>query len=131
MIPLTPFTPAAQAFAHQDSLPSDLTEDQLRTMSKMTRKSLQEKLRLLGQVQNQIFHSMQILTQVLSITPDLETKSEDLETYNQGESSKPEGLGDQVEEESGKSRRREKMPDRTQNTTLASEEEEEAFALSN
>ncbi|KAG1429370.1 hypothetical protein G6F59_002897 [Rhizopus arrhizus] len=135
MIPLTPFTPAVQIGTPSypeslvSTLPPDLSDEQLKTMSEMTREAIEEKIRLLAQVQNQIFQSMQLLTRVLSITPHLESKSnEEALSHHDENANIPESSGHSkqiIEEEStSSSRRKEKMPDRSYNTTLNSEEEE-------
>ncbi|CEG80285.1 hypothetical protein RMATCC62417_14645 [Rhizopus microsporus] len=144
MIPLTPSTSQTQVglpsypYSLAGTVPSELTEEQLKTMSSITRESLVAQLKLLGDVQNQIFNSMQVLTQALSIIPDInnmpsneESNSADREkeassSFTSNESYKT--PNDEDHEEDISSRRKEKMPDRTYNTTLSSEQEDLAFS---
>ncbi|KAG1180510.1 hypothetical protein G6F70_007043 [Rhizopus microsporus] len=144
MIPLTPSTSQTHVGlpSYPDSLagtvPSELTEEQLKTMSCITRESLIAQLKLLGDVQNQIFNSMQVLTQALSIIPDIsnmpsneQSNSADKKQEASASSTSNESYktpDDEDHEEDVSSRRKEKMPDRTYNTTLSSEQEELTFS---
>ncbi|KAI7893950.1 uncharacterized protein EV154DRAFT_438868 [Mucor mucedo] len=127
LIPLVPMG----AF-HQDGdlpipLPANLSDAELSTLSTVTREAMEQRLKVLETVQNQILQSMQTLTQVLSVipvpqtdgVPQAETPAE-TQAKAQGESSSltPKTttstaaslieLSDPEEEMS--SRRREKMP---------------------
>ncbi|KAI9258872.1 hypothetical protein BDA99DRAFT_514402 [Phascolomyces articulosus] len=53
------------------SLPDSLTDEDLRILSSTTREAMEQRLLILETVQNQIFHSMQILTQALSVMPNI------------------------------------------------------------
>ena len=144
MIPLTPSTSQTHVGlpSYPDSLagtvPSELTEEQLKTMSCFPRESLIAQLKLLGDVQNQIFNSMQVLTQALSIIPDIsnmpsneQSNSADKKQEASASSTSNESYktpDDEDHEEDVSSRRKEKMPDRTYNTTLSSEQEELTFS---
>lgn len=66
MIPLAPLGLSTQ---HINSLPSELTPEQIEVLSKETKEAIEERLRVLDTVQTQIFHSMQLLASTLSVLP--------------------------------------------------------------
>lgn len=126
LIPLVPM-----GAIHQDGdlpipLPANLSDAELSTLSTVTREAMEQRLKVLEAVQNQILQSMQTLTQVLSVIPvpqnDAVPQAEvptETQTETQGESSSTPDpttstaaslieLSDSEEEMS--SRRREKMP---------------------
>lgn len=71
MIPLIPLSgPSAQVSSAAAADPVSLSDEQIQALSSTTRDAMVQRLRLLETVQNQIFHSMQVLTQALSVVPD-------------------------------------------------------------
>lgn len=71
MIPLIPLSgPSAQVSSTAAADPVSLSDEQIQALSNTTRDAMVQRLRLLETVQNQIFHSMQVLTQALSVVPD-------------------------------------------------------------
>lgn len=78
MIPLIPLPGTTQQQPQPTSetnnpsnseLPESLSDEQLQILSTVTREAMTQRLRLLETVQNQIYQSMQLLTQALSVMP--------------------------------------------------------------
>lgn len=70
MIPLIPLSGPTPAQVSSATEPVSLSDEQIQALSSTTRDAMVQRLRLLETVQNQIFHSMQVLTQALSVIPD-------------------------------------------------------------
>ncbi|KAL0076646.1 hypothetical protein F4703DRAFT_1884546 [Phycomyces blakesleeanus] len=83
MIPLIPLLGQNSGILHSNApgqvtsvtLPESLNEEQLQTLAETTRESMVQRLRLLEGVQSQIFHSMQILAEALSVVPTNDMRS--------------------------------------------------------
>jgi hypothetical protein len=81
LIPLVPLSSlhnsSNNAHTHQaPEVPLELTDDQLATLSTLTREGIVQRLKLLEGVQNQIFQTMQVLTQALSVLPSATPSSQ-------------------------------------------------------
>ncbi|KAI8381164.1 uncharacterized protein BYT42DRAFT_294870 [Radiomyces spectabilis] len=73
IIPLVPMTANPSQLqdvpSSADIVPVTLTDEQLQSLSTVTRDAIEHRLRILEQVQNQIFQTMQTLATVLSVVP--------------------------------------------------------------
>ncbi|KAI8378430.1 hypothetical protein BD560DRAFT_390366 [Blakeslea trispora] len=62
LIPLVPM--------QQSMPPTELSEEQLRVLSSTTREAIEQRFHILETIQQQIFQTMQMLTQVMSVMPN-------------------------------------------------------------
>ncbi|KAI8993322.1 hypothetical protein BDB01DRAFT_716417 [Pilobolus umbonatus] len=107
------------------TLPDHPSDEELRILSTTTREAMEQRLQILESVQNQLFQSMQLLTQALSVipsandvaptnstnTPDTPSEPTIAESSSVNNKTTIEEVDDKVDNMS--SRRREKMPERS------------------
>ncbi|KAI9498753.1 hypothetical protein BDB00DRAFT_799370 [Zychaea mexicana] len=73
---------AATAANPPQPLPASLTDEELQILATTSREAMEQRLRILDTVQNQIFQSMQILTQALSVFPNINNSNTDTTSNN-------------------------------------------------
>lgn len=79
LIPLVPFnTHLPFTDNSTDSIPLNLSDHDLQTLSTSTREAMEQRLKVLQAVQNQILKSMETLASVLSVLPET-TAAEDVQ----------------------------------------------------
>jgi hypothetical protein len=66
---LIPLVPLNTHLSFTESIPLDLSDRDLQTLSTSTREAMEQRLKVLQAVQNQILQSMETLAQVLSVLP--------------------------------------------------------------
>lgn len=88
LIPLIPLN--QQEGAASSALPLNLTDEDLRILSTTTRDAMEQRLRILQTVQDQIFQTMQTLSQVLSVLPINNEPTEDVHKEENNSHNEPE-----------------------------------------